>query len=284
MTFPAAHSPTAAVLSAAALWGALPIFCPEERVGEAAGGLERPERNKSGFCRCRSVGCMRPERLTFPVISEQQDRSSASSVSWTETPRGSLKVHFFKKYFTSRCPPLNHMCFAISSSSTRSNFAVEKKRKKKSIFLFSFLLLRFPHRNTSTNKSSGNSFTAAATVFYYGLVLGCFFFFFNQLPIWLWRSATASLNLFLFNPLYEKSVQVDHLRLLWAHDAVTTLNLQPPRPYVDLKSTIHVEKWCWRSLSCVEMWHSVVLNRLPYVTSCPIRLNIDHKWRISISS
>lgn len=112
--------------------------------------FRKARENKSGVYWCRIVGCA-VESLTFLVKSEQQDCSASSSVRWTESPRGSLKVHFFKKYFTSCCPPLNHMCFAISSSSTRSNFAVEKKQNPS--FPFSCYISSSVHRNTTTRET-----------------------------------------------------------------------------------------------------------------------------------
>lgn len=67
-------------------------------------------------------------------------------------PKGIIKGSFLQEVPHITLPPLNHICSAISSSSTCSNFALEGKKNLSLLFfcLFcSFLLLHFPPELTS---------------------------------------------------------------------------------------------------------------------------------------
>ena len=92
---------------------------------------------------------MRPERLTFLVPPHP-----LLTADWI--PKGIIKGSFLQEVPHITLPPLNHICSAISSSSTCSNFALEKK-KSLSVEIFFFILqlsvVTFPSTETSHSTS-----------------------------------------------------------------------------------------------------------------------------------
>lgn len=149
------HSPTAAILSAEALRGVLLISCPEERVGEAV-GVEKGHRKQ---IRCPLMPCCQlHETWEFDLPCLIRTAESLLILCWRSDwiPKGIIKGSFLQEVPHITLPPLNHICSAISSSSTCSNFALEKKISLCWAFsLFSrFLLLRFHPELTETSFSS----------------------------------------------------------------------------------------------------------------------------------
>lgn len=130
------------------------ISCPEEGEEGVRGGWERPEKTNqvstnAALSAAGELDPLRPPLRPLPRLI----RAAESLLIWAGAPRGSLKVHFFKKYLTSRCPlwiisarphlppPPHALIFALNIKNTHTNLQYPSPVLEH--FLF------FLHRNIS---------------------------------------------------------------------------------------------------------------------------------------
>lgn len=114
--------------------GGLTDFLSRGASGGGGGGRERPE--KTNQVSTNAVPSAAGDLRVWPSSSNQSSGIPPRPLLAVGlNPKRIIKGSFLQEAPHITLPPLNHICSAISSSSTCSNFALEKKKSLSAVFL-----------------------------------------------------------------------------------------------------------------------------------------------------